>query len=330
MADPVRQNFPDRLGEVIKRAAAKLAPEVGAQLLGLVSPQSLAIIAAFLVGWAAGHAFGVGELIDIIVVAAGVFSVGLAVFSGLDELFEFSRTAFEAKSDAELDVSAGHLAKAVAILGVTAVIAVLTKGATKNFPRGGRPFPAGAEPPRTPGISYSPTTIRDPAVPPEGGSTSFWGNVKLSTSGRASEQEVARLHEAVHQFLAPKFYVLRRFRVENRINSYFNSSLYRYIEEALAETIGKVGVYGFSNTFEGIRFPVKNGYVSVTKGGGYSPAMAGKGIRPEAASLVAAGVVQGFGFQVWFKSGTPSPNDEQSKPTAGPALRPTATGATAR
>ncbi len=313
-----------------RRAATKLGPEVGGQLLQLVSPQSLAIMAAFLVGWVVGHAFGIGELIDLIVLAVGVFSVGLAVFSGLDELFEFGRTALDAKSDANLDVSAGHLAKAVGILGVTAVIAVLTKGAAKSYPRGGRPFPAGAEPPRTPGLRYSPTTVRDPSVPPEGGATSFWGNVKLSTGGQASEQEVARLHEAVHQFLAPKFYVLRRFRVENRINSYFNYSLYRYIEEALAETIGKVGVYGFDRAFEGMRFPVENGYVSVTKGGGYSPAMAGKGIRPEGASLVAAGVVQGFGFQVWFKSGTPNPVDDRARPFVGPVSRPAVTGLPAR
>jgi hypothetical protein len=210
------------------------------------------------------------------------------------------------------------------------VIAVLTRGAAKAYPRGGRPFPAGAEPARTPGLRYSPNTIRDQAVPPEGGSTSFWGDVKLSTAGRASEQEVARLHEAVHQFLAPKFYLLRRFRVENRINSYFNSSLYRYIEEALAETIGKVGIYGFSKTFEGMRFPVENGYVSITKGGGYSAAMAGKGIRPEAASLVAAGVVQGFGFQVWFKSGKPSAANDQGTSVLGSAPLPAATRARAR
>jgi hypothetical protein len=62
-------------------------------------------------------------------------------------------------------------------------------------------------------------------------------------------------HEQVHQALAPKPYLLRNFRIDNRLRSYFNSSLWRFLEEALAQ------VYGTRQFFAGVRFPVKTGYV---------------------------------------------------------------------
>lgn len=161
-------------------------------------------------------------------------------------------------------------------------------------------------PPRTPGLRYRPSTVRSPAVPPEGGENTFYGDVRLSTQGRPGEQDVARLHEAFHQFLAPKFYLLRRFRVENRVHSYFQSSLYRYIEEALAEAIGRWGAYGFQKAFDAISFPTERGYVYVTRGGGYADGMAGRGVVPEGASLITAGLIQGFGFRVWYRPGNPA------------------------
>ena len=93
----------------------------------------------------------------------------------------------------------------------------------------------------------------------------------MSSQGSATERLVVLLHERVHQFLAPKLYVLRHYRVGNRAGSYVRSSLWRYIEEALAETIGQLGANGFREAFGGIRFPVKNGYMYLTRGGGQCP-----------------------------------------------------------
>lgn len=295
-------SFEERLGAVFERAGPKLGPDVAAQLNALANRESLGIIAGVLVAWVVGHAFGYGEAIDLILGVVGVFSIGLAVFSGLDEFYLFAKGTYSAGADADLDEAAGHLAKAIAILGIQTVLALLFKGR----PRGGgrTPVPAG---PTNPGLRYRPTVTRDPALPAGQGSTSFWGDIKVSSAGSASDQAVVLLHEKVHQFLAPKFFKLRQFRVENRVSSYFKSSLYRYIEEAMAESVAQVGVNGFSKVFVGIRFPVANGYVYLTRGGGYSRVMAGRGLVQEGSSLLATGMVHSVAFQIRFKSGNVSP-----------------------
>jgi hypothetical protein len=105
----------------------------------------------------------------------------------------------------------------------------------------------------------------------------------------------------VHQFLAPKLYVLREYRVSNRASSYMRSSLWRYIEEALAETVAQVGVHGIRQFFTGIKFPVQNGYMYLTKGGGYSPHFTGSGAVTEAAGLLYNGTVSGIAFELRFQ-----------------------------
>ena len=100
----------------------------------------------------------------------------------------------------------------------------------------------------------------------------------------------------------PKLYILREYRASNRASSYMRSSLWRYIEEALAETIAQVGVNGFRQFFTGIRFPIQNGYMYLTRGGGYSSSFAGSGAIPEAASLIYNGTVAGIAFELRFQA----------------------------
>jgi hypothetical protein len=305
MANVASMNFQQRLGEVFQRTLPKLAPEARTQLAALITPESLAIISGVLVAWVVGHAFGYGEAIDIVIGVVGFAAIGLSVFTGIDELYLFARETYSATGDSDLDQAAGHLARAIAILGIQAVLALLFKGR----PKGGR-VPAGPEP-TGPGFRYKPTIIKTPALAAGEGSTTFWGDVEISTAGSPTDQAIVLLHEKLHQSLSPKFYLLRRFRVENRIGSYFRSSLYRYVEEALAETIGQVGVNGLSKTFVGLRFPVTNGYVYLTRAGGYSSAMRGAGLVPETASLLATGAVQGFAFKIWFKPDVPKPSAQK-------------------
>jgi uncharacterized membrane protein len=290
--------FEDRLEEVIDRTGAKLGPEVAAQLRTLKEPVTLGIIAATLAAWVVGHAFGYGEAIDIVIAVVGVLTIGLAVFSGLDELFEFAYDTYSARDSADLDRAADHLAKAIAILGVQAVLAILLK----NAPKGGR-VKLAAKPATAPSIVF------DSSLRPGYGRTSFWGEITVSTQGTAEDQAVVLLHEKVHQFFSVRLNQLKTVRVENRAGSYFKSSLYRYFEEASAEAIGQLGGAGFLTMFKGIRFPIKSGYVYFLRAGGYSPAMAGAGLLPEAAALIGAGSAPGFAFELWFvengKSQTP-------------------------
>ncbi len=290
----------DRLADVFKRALPKLGPEARNQIEALISPTSLAIIAGVVVAWVVSHAVGVGELVDIVLGVVGFFSIGLAVFSGIDELFQFAKLTVRGITDADFDQAATHLARAISILGIQVVLALLFK----RRPGGGR-IAAGEEPPRTSGLRYKPSIVRDPSLPAGEGATTFYGDVEVSTAGSAEDRALVLLHEKVHQFLAPKLYVLRRFRVENRVGSYFQSSLYRYVEEALAETVAQVGVNGFTKLFVGLKFPVglgsDPGYVYLVRAGGYSSYMKGAGLLSEGAGLIGSGAVQGFAFELWFR-----------------------------
>lgn len=290
-------DFADKLGEVIKRTMPKVGPDVSEQLRQLTSRTSLTIMAGVIVAWIASHGIGVGEAIDIIVGLLGVLSIGLAIFSGLDELYEFAVGTYHARTERDLDAAADHFAKAIAILGITAVLAMLFRGRPRTR---GRPVdPATA--PTNVGRTYRPTTTREPLPRGVLGTTDKWGNIRISTLGTAQQQEIALLHEAVHRFLTPKFLLLRNFRVANREGSYFGSSLWRYLEEALAQTIALVGRVGWARTFEGLGFPVKNGYVFLVRSGGYSLGMGGKGLFVEGAGLIASGEIAGASYQLWFK-----------------------------
>lgn len=305
MNDVAAMRFETRLEEVFRRTLPKLGPEARAQLEAIMSPGSLAIIAGVLVAWVVSHAFGIGEVIDILIAALGVVAVGWAVFNGLDHLFDFALGTYRARSSADLDAAAGDLAKAIGILGIQAVLALLFRGAkAPRTGRGGR-VNVGAPPPAT-GLRYKPTITRDPSIPAGEGATSWWGNIRVSTRGTATDQALVLLHEKVHQFLTPKLRVLRHYRVSNRAASYVRSSLWRYIEEALAETVAQVGVQGFTKLFEGIRFPVQNGYMFLLRGGGRVPAYGGAGALPEGAALLWTGLVAGIAFELRFEPGVPS------------------------
>jgi hypothetical protein len=43
------------------------------------------------------------------------------------------------------------------------------------------------------------------------------------------------------------------------------------------------------------------------KGGGYNPLMKGRGLVPEFASRIGAGMVQGFAYELWFAPGETPP-----------------------
>jgi hypothetical protein len=298
-------SFADRLGEVLRRSLPRLGPEARKQIEAILSPESLLIIAAVLSAWVVSHAFGLGEVIDAILLAVGAIALGWAFFEGIDHLYEFAKGTYFAASSADLDRAAEHFAKAVSILGVQAVLAVLFKGGkAPKTGRGGRM--SGGTGPRGPGVRYKPKVTQDPTLPAGHGSTSAWGDIRVSTQGSATDRALVLLHEQVHQFLTPKLYFLRNYRVSNMSQSYVRSSLWRYIEEALAETIAQVGVNGFKNFFQGIKFPLGNGYAHLTRGGGYNPAFGGSGVLVEAAGLLYQGVVSGISFHLYFQPNQPA------------------------
>ena len=149
--------------------------------------------------------------------------------------------------------------------------------------------------------------------------TSWWGDIEFSTLGSETDRELVLHHEQVHQLLVPKLYFLRNIRVEMRVGSYAGSSLFRYLEETLAETVAQVRVNGWRELFSSVRFPTKYGYVYWRRAGS-DPALAvwgGRGVVPEGAGLLATGSMLSLAMELWYKAGATPP-----QPTPGKSAPP--------
>jgi len=67
-----RMSDSDKIGEAIRRSLPHIPSDARAVVSSLLQPQALGIIAGTLVLWAGSHAFGVGEIVDIILLGIGV------------------------------------------------------------------------------------------------------------------------------------------------------------------------------------------------------------------------------------------------------------------
>lgn len=115
-----------RVNEAFRRAAWYLDDEARNVILGFFSPTNLAITGAFTFGGVVafllqGHP--VGWALDVLLIGAGFVFVGMQVADGLDRLASGLFLAQLATTDPELDLAAQHLAAAVILLGLGAVIA---------------------------------------------------------------------------------------------------------------------------------------------------------------------------------------------------------------
>lgn len=255
----------EKIGEAMRRAIPMLPAEAQEQIKAMLTPEALAIIAGTLIIWAASHFFGVGEVVDIILLVAGVAFIGPAVFTGAEEFYNFVTTAINAMTEGELDRAAQHFAKAVNILGITVISAILLKKNVNSVISRGRPqirpMP-NIGPPTPRGVK-----ITRPFRLPSGalGETDFFGNIQVIRKQPIIEQRLTLYHEWVHSILSPRFGPLRQLRAQLRASAYNRSSLLRYIEEAMAESYAQLRIYGLQNILVGIRFPIQGGYMTVSQ-----------------------------------------------------------------
>lgn len=277
-----------KLDAVIRRAALLLPEDVGKELLALIEPLALAIMAAVVIVWAVSHFFGIGEIADVVLIIVGVVSLGPIAWKAGEHLINFAVGTVGAKTDEDLDEAAKHLSEAVALIGVQVVVALLLKKAPKVFnepkvlmnqPKPSVPLTMKTvgEPPVTSGkIFYEPklsVTEHPFGGTDVGGSTNKWGDINIFRGKKSlpKDVEIAKFHEKFHSLLAPKlqaFPWLRQARTVLKTNSYLKSYLLRYLEEAMAETIAQVRGSGWQFFFEGIKFPIGNeGYVTIAKMG---------------------------------------------------------------
>ena len=103
-----------------------------AEFAALVTPTALGIMAGTLAVWGASQFFGIGEIIDAILVVVGAIFLGKQIFDVAAELLDVINITRNATTQSDLDQAASHLAKVVAMIGVAALVALLMKGAGKG------------------------------------------------------------------------------------------------------------------------------------------------------------------------------------------------------
>ena len=122
----------EKFAEALRRTAPKLDHSVRDEFKALLTPAALAMMAGTLVVWAASHAFGVGAVVDVLLLFTGVLFLGVAAFDVAEDLGDFILITSTASSDAELDQASSHLSRAIAVMGVAAFMALLAKVAAKG------------------------------------------------------------------------------------------------------------------------------------------------------------------------------------------------------
>lgn len=281
--DVVRLDLQARLKIVLTKAASLLPADVGQQLLALITPQALATMAGIVVLWAGAHFFGIGEIADVILLVVGWAAIGGVAVEAGKKLYDFAVKTNNAQTESDLDQAASDLAEAITLIGVNTVFALLlrkkpddvfnTHYKAAKIPRFSRKRAASLNLPRNnhPGWRYRPTIKFTNNLAAGEGYTHISGDIVVGryfdktnkTAAKAAHDVLETIyHEKVHQFIAPKFYLLRETRVLLQRAGYFKSYILRYLEEALAETIAKLRANGISPRYivQGFKFPIGNGY----------------------------------------------------------------------
>ncbi len=197
-----------RFEKVLSLAPQHMAPELATQFRAMLTPGNIAVAAGTLAVWAVSQAFGIGEVVDAILLVVGAAFVGLGIFKAGEDLGDCLVTTLEAQGFADLDRAADSLAEAVVILGVTAFFALLAKmaskftrgsGAAEQEAAGSSSAAAGGDaapkPPATP-KRPRPAVVDEPEppVPPEP------NPLKLAQSIRNSPEGSAERAQLVDQF----------------------------------------------------------------------------------------------------------------------------------
>jgi hypothetical protein len=263
----------DRIEEAMRRSLPLVLPELRGQIEAMLTKSSIGLIAVGLAAWAASHLFGAGEIMDAILLGLGVISLGMGAIDGGAELARFATTAINATSDRDLTLAGQHFAKAIDILGITVVTAVLMRQSAKTvFARGVPRLKPGLiklTPPPPAGIKPTITWVAQAMFDNRGilqkGSCSVYGDIKIWLNMSLKEQQHVLLHELGHRIFTPKIGPLREFRASVSMSGYLRSAWLKYLEEALVEARASFIEQGAKDTLLSLYFPIKNGYVTISQ-----------------------------------------------------------------
>src|SRR5277367_5331103 len=123
----------DRLKEILTRSKKNFGPDVGAQIDNLLSPTNLAILAGTLVVWPGSHFFGVGEIVDVLLLLVGAFAIGWSIGDVAQDLYAFADAAVNGKSEADLEKGAQAFSHAIVLAGITVIMAILLRRSAKEI-----------------------------------------------------------------------------------------------------------------------------------------------------------------------------------------------------
>ena len=247
----------------VQDAAGKLPADIGSELRKFVEPEALAVMVSVLTVWGLAHLLGVGFAADIVLLVVGAAALGGVAIQAGNEIAQFVSRTTNAQVNADIDAAGTHLSRAISLIGVQAVLAILLKKRPATFPGQSYRYAAG---PRVPGtLMYKPTIRRGPCQTGEMGFTSEWGDIHITSTLSLAEKRATLYHELVHSALTPKLYALRNLRVTISQNGYAKSHLLRYIEEALCESYALIRTNGFSvkTVIDGIKFPIRGQYTTI-------------------------------------------------------------------
>jgi hypothetical protein len=125
--DPLKWSPAQRIGAMLRRIPAHLPGALAAQVTAVFTPKAVALTAIMLAALAVAQAYGVGEIVDLILVAAAWAAAG---WGGLVALKDFIGAVIDAAgqtSIAPIEADAAQAAEALVVLGITFVTAVLLR-----------------------------------------------------------------------------------------------------------------------------------------------------------------------------------------------------------
>jgi hypothetical protein len=268
----------ERLARVLELSEKHFAPDVWQTIACFLTPLNLGIMAGTLALWGGSHFFGIGEIIDVLLLVIGAFTIGWSIVDVARDLYDFADYTINATTDADLEKAAEAFAHAVVLAGVTVIMALLLRKSVKEMPKfrqasvteAMRPrwrlgLPEVPPDPEAGRIWSRPGIVEDPAYESGQGKTFEFGEVHYSPHGSLTQRALGRIHELGHRFLIPRFIALRTLRVRLNVAGYERLALLRYLEEALVETVAQVGARGlkYLRVRRGITFPVRLGYVTL-------------------------------------------------------------------
>jgi len=125
--EPLRWSPAQRIGAMLRRIPAHLPGILAAQVTALFTPKAVALLALMLAALAVAQAYGVGEIVDLILVAAAWAAAG---WGGLVALKDFIAAIIDAAGETSIgpiDADADEAAEALVVLGITFITAILLR-----------------------------------------------------------------------------------------------------------------------------------------------------------------------------------------------------------